>query len=133
MRFPFAHLDNSQLNFGVRRPLAGARSRATWWVYLVGITGGYNWTYTWGVKTAISLPDDLFTAAEALAGRLGLSRSQLYATALTRFVAEQERATVTARLDAVYAQAPDDAAERAWAARAVAHTLRATAPEPDGW
>ena len=34
------------------------------------------------MKTAISLPDELFAAAEKLAERLGVSRSQLYATAL---------------------------------------------------
>lgn len=88
------------------------------------------------MKTAISLPDDLFAAAEALAGRLGLSRSQLYATALARFVAEQERASITARLNAVYAVVPDDPDERAWRARATAYTLRAAAPgpdSPDGW
>ena len=99
--------------------------------------------YTAAVKTAISLPDDLFAAAEALAGRLGLSRSQLYATALARFVAEQERAAVTARLNAVYAAvaadpaaAAEDAADRDWLRRAQAHTLRAVAPAPDspeGW
>ncbi|HEX9737109.1 MAG TPA: ChpI protein, partial [Thermoanaerobaculia bacterium] len=30
------------------------------------------------MKTAISLPDPLFEAAEALAARLSMSRSQLY-------------------------------------------------------
>jgi hypothetical protein len=54
------------------------------------------------MKTAISIPDDLFESAEALASRLGVSRSQLYATALARLVAEHERGQVTARLDAVY-------------------------------
>lgn len=109
-------------------------------VWKAGLPGGYNRTYTAGVKTAISLPDDLFEAAEALAGRLGLSRSQLYATALARFVAEQQRAGLTARLNAVYAGAPadvaEDAAEREWLARAQAYTLRAAEPTPDaadGW
>ena len=54
------------------------------------------------MKTAISLPDDLFESAEALASRLGVSRSQLYATALARLLAEHERGQVTARLDAIY-------------------------------
>ena len=54
------------------------------------------------MKTAISIPDALFDSAEALATRLGVSRSQLYATALARLLAEHERAQVTARLDAVY-------------------------------
>jgi hypothetical protein len=54
------------------------------------------------MKTAISIPDDLFESAEALASRLGVSRSHLYATALARLLAEHERGQVTARLDAIY-------------------------------
>ena len=57
------------------------------------------------MKTAISIPDELFDSAEALASRLGVSRSQLYATALARFLAEHEHDQVTARLDALYGDA----------------------------
>jgi metal-responsive CopG/Arc/MetJ family transcriptional regulator len=55
------------------------------------------------MKTAISLPDDLFASAEALAERLGVSRSHLFATALAEFLAKHQGRKVTARLDAVYA------------------------------
>jgi metal-responsive CopG/Arc/MetJ family transcriptional regulator len=55
------------------------------------------------MKTAISLPDELFTAADALAGRLGVSRSELYATAVAEYLAKHEVSEVTARLDAIYA------------------------------
>jgi metal-responsive CopG/Arc/MetJ family transcriptional regulator len=55
------------------------------------------------MKTAISLPDPLFTAADALAARLGVSRSELYATALAEFVAKHTDGEVTARLNQVYA------------------------------
>ena len=55
------------------------------------------------MKTAISLPDDLFASAEALAERLGVSRSHLVATALAEFVAKHQSRKVTARLDALYA------------------------------
>lgn len=58
------------------------------------------------MKTAISLPDDLFAAAEALARRLGVSRSRLFATALAEFVAKHQTRKVTERLDAVYATEP---------------------------
>ncbi len=54
------------------------------------------------MKTAISLPDDLFASAEALAERLGVSRSHLFATALAEFLAKHQGRKVTARLDAVY-------------------------------
>jgi predicted transcriptional regulator len=58
------------------------------------------------MKTAISLPDDLFSAADALAGRLGVSRSALYATAVAEFLAKHTESEVTSRLDQVYAAEP---------------------------
>jgi metal-responsive CopG/Arc/MetJ family transcriptional regulator len=54
------------------------------------------------MKTAISLPDDLFESADELAGRLGVSRSQLYATAVAEYVAKHRDQDVTARLNEVY-------------------------------
>jgi metal-responsive CopG/Arc/MetJ family transcriptional regulator len=51
---------------------------------------------------SISLPDDLFSAADSLAARLGVSRSELYATAVAEFVAKHTAARVTERLDQVY-------------------------------
>ena len=54
------------------------------------------------MKTAISLPDDLFEAAERVAKRLGLSRSELYQRALAKFIESQNRAAITAKLDEVY-------------------------------
>ena len=55
------------------------------------------------MKTAISLPDELFASADALAVRLGVSRSNLFATALAEFLAKHQSRRVTERLDAVYA------------------------------
>ncbi len=68
------------------------------------------------VKTAISLPDDLFASAEALSERLGVSRSQLFATALAAFIAQHDRASTTARLNAVYASADRDPVDQGLAA-----------------
>ncbi len=56
------------------------------------------------MKTAISLPDELFESADALAQRLGVSRSELYATAVAEFLAKHQDSKVTERLDQVYAQ-----------------------------
>jgi metal-responsive CopG/Arc/MetJ family transcriptional regulator len=59
------------------------------------------------MKTAISLPDELFEAADALARKLGLTRSRLVAEALAEYVAKHRTSRITERLDAVYAtQAP---------------------------
>ncbi|HLG06421.1 MAG TPA: hypothetical protein VI383_09760 [Gemmatimonadales bacterium] len=55
------------------------------------------------MKTAVSVPDPVFAAGDALARRLGISRSQLYATALAEYVAKFQASKVTERLDAVYA------------------------------
>ena len=56
------------------------------------------------MKTAVSLPDDLFEMAEGVARRLKVSRSQLYATALAHFLELQCAASVTEQLNAVYAR-----------------------------
>jgi len=55
------------------------------------------------MKTAISLPDDLFESADELAERLGVSRSELYAEAVAEYLAKHRDEDVTARLNDVYA------------------------------
>lgn len=60
--------------------------------------------YSQGMKTAVSLPDDIFKSADSLARKLKMSRSELYATAVAEFVAKHRSGDVTARLDAVYAK-----------------------------
>jgi metal-responsive CopG/Arc/MetJ family transcriptional regulator len=61
--------------------------------------------YSTGVKTAVSIPDPIFEAADRLARRRKVSRSQLYAEALTALLERERSVDVTARLDAVYADA----------------------------
>ena len=68
--------------------------------------------YTRSMKTAVSLPDELFERAEQLAIRLGKSRSQVYREALAEYLFRREPQSVTAALDAVV----DD-----------------VGPEADGW
>ena len=62
--------------------------------------------YAYGMKTAISLPDDLFESADVLAERLGLSRSELYATAVAEYLAKHRGEDVTSRLNEVFADEP---------------------------
>ena len=59
------------------------------------------------MKTAISIPDALFEAAERLAKRLGMSRSELYSKAVSRFIEENHTIGVRERLDAVYESDPE--------------------------
>jgi hypothetical protein len=48
-----------------------------------------------GMKTAISIPDDVFADAERLARRLKKSRSELYSRAIREYIGEH-RLVVTA-------------------------------------
>jgi metal-responsive CopG/Arc/MetJ family transcriptional regulator len=54
------------------------------------------------MKTAIPLPDALYEAAELLAGRLGVSRSRLYANALEEYIGRHNARRVTERLNAIF-------------------------------
>lgn len=75
------------------------------------------------MKTAISIPDDLFESADALADELGVSRSELYARAVTEYLAKHRHADITAQLNAVYAddEGKLDPAVRRAQARSVRH------------
>jgi predicted transcriptional regulator len=53
------------------------------------------------MKTAVSIPDDLFRRAEELAARLGKSRSQVYREALADYVARREPGSITAAVNEV--------------------------------
>lgn len=59
--------------------------------------------YARTMKAFISIPDSLFRKAEALAMSRGISRSELYTNALANFVAQDDEARVTERLNEVYA------------------------------
>lgn len=65
------------------------------------------------MKVAVSLPDDLFAAADEAASRLAISRSQLYARALEQFLSDQESDPVTTKLDELAEEAVGDAGAEA--------------------
>lgn len=81
------------------------------------IKSWYNSSYTMAMKTAISIPDTIFEAAENFAKRMGLSRSELYAVALQEYLKAHRsdafpsgrfangglRLRITEQLDTVYA------------------------------
>ena len=75
------------------------------------------------MKTAISIPDDLFAMADEAASQMGLSRSELYQRAVAEYLKRHSQQDVTAKLDAVYADADSSldagvtAAQRATMAR----------------
>ena len=52
------------------------------------------------MKTAISLPDDTFERASRRAKDLGLSRSEFFARAASRYLEELDAGSVTKQIDA---------------------------------
>ena len=62
----------------------------------------YNAGYTSIMKTAISIPEKLFESAEQFARGRGMSRSELYATALRHYLGEHRGEMITARPDEIY-------------------------------
>lgn len=54
------------------------------------------------MKTAISIPDDVFESADALAEEMGVSRSELYATAVAEYLAKFNSQEITQRLNDVH-------------------------------
>ena len=65
----------------------------------IGITG----VILTDMKTAISIPDELFEAADRAAKMLEVSRSELYATAVLEYVNRHRNKDITEKLDEVYA------------------------------
>lgn len=55
------------------------------------------------MKTAVSIPDDIFEGAERLARRLKASRSQLFSDALKEYLARHAPEDVTDAINRVYA------------------------------
>jgi metal-responsive CopG/Arc/MetJ family transcriptional regulator len=56
------------------------------------------------MKTAVSVPDDLFRQAESAARRLRVSRSQLYARAISESLERWQTNATTERLNEVYSR-----------------------------
>jgi Ribbon-helix-helix protein, copG family len=65
---------------------------------------------TRGVKTAISVPDDIFERAARQAAELGISRSEFFARAARRYLDELAAQSLTSQIDqALQAPGDDDA------------------------
>jgi metal-responsive CopG/Arc/MetJ family transcriptional regulator len=80
------------------------------------------------MKTAISIPDEVFEAAEQTAKSLGVSRSELYVTAVREYLERCRRDGLTEKLNQVYA---DDEAASEFDARLQA--LQTSSLEKEPW
>ena len=64
--------------------------------------------YTRGMKTAVSIPDEIFERAERLARRCRRSRSDVYAAALDEYVARHAPDEVTDTMNRVCEEVGDE-------------------------
>jgi predicted transcriptional regulator len=86
---------------------------------------GHAESHAQGVKTAVSIPDDVFEAAERLAKRLNMARSALHAEAVAQYLARHDTDAVTEAMNAAcdaVAGAPDDRFLRSAARRVLERT-----------
>jgi len=73
------------------------------------------------MKTAVSIPDDLFRKADELAGRMGKSRSEVYRDALADYVSRRDPGAITRALDQIADEL--SAEERTFTTAAARRTL----------
>jgi metal-responsive CopG/Arc/MetJ family transcriptional regulator len=78
------------------------------------------------MKTAISIPDELFKEADHLAHRLGICRSELYSCAVAEYIGDHWKEAVTEKLNEIYENQPSPV-------DAVLNTLQFTSLQKDEW
>jgi metal-responsive CopG/Arc/MetJ family transcriptional regulator len=84
------------------------------------------------MKTAISIPDEVFRRVERVAAKHDMNRSQFFAVAADRYADELESAAVTAAIDAVADVLNGDESTR-WAVAAGRRAFAKDEPGGAGW
>jgi len=105
----------------IHASLQNRNARFDSWVPRSERVGQWSRGYAPSMKTAVSIPDDLFRRADELAGRMGKSRSEVYREALADYVARRDPAAVTHALDEIADELSGE--ERAFTATAARRTL----------
>ena len=80
------------------------------------------------MKTAVSIPDAIYKAAERASTRLGVSRSRLYTMAIERLLEAECTRGVTERLNEIYSK-EDSRLDPAW----MAMQMSSLSAEDESW
>jgi hypothetical protein len=96
----------------------------------VAVPLGYDRVILGGMKTAVSLPDATFARAERAAKELRMTRSELYARAVEKYLDAAEQESITARLNAAIARGGDD---EELTAEVTAASRRALSVDGEDW
>jgi hypothetical protein len=86
--------------------------------------------YNQGMKTAVSIPDEIYEEAEAFAKRHDMARSQLYAEALAEYLAQHDPETLTARINAAVDACPLTSDDKTWLDRSAKQLAEKVAWKP---
>jgi len=89
---------------------------------------GYNQSYTVIMKTAVSIPDPIYKAAEQASKRLGVSRSRLYTMAIERLLETDRYRGVTESLNEIYKK-ENSRLDPVW----MAMQMTSLPPEDENW
>ncbi len=81
------------------------------------------------MKTAISVPDETFRLATERAAQLGISRSELFSTAVRHYLDELDESSLVSQIDAAAEVANEDGSVRS----AVDAGRRLLAEDTEGW
>jgi metal-responsive CopG/Arc/MetJ family transcriptional regulator len=60
------------------------------------------------MKTAISIPDELFKNVEKIARKLKIPKSQLFARAMEEYISKLNKDQITERLNKIYQRSDSD-------------------------
>ena len=84
--------------------------------YAAEFDSRYNFHYTMGMKTAISVPDQVAQSVDARAKSMGIARSQFYSEAATRYLKQLEEEELSAKLALYYSKHPSKLQAAEWEA-----------------
>jgi len=85
------------------------------------------------VKTAISLPEDIFAQVEEIAERESRTRSAVITEAIAAFLRKREGEEMTRQLNAVYANNPLDDGDRRMLDATLFAMMKRLDEEDGGW
>jgi hypothetical protein len=80
------------------------------------------------MKTAVSIPEKTFQAAERASKRMGISRSRLYTLAIEKLLETERSSRITEQLNQVYRK-EDSRLDPVW----MAMQMASLPPEDENW
>jgi len=98
---------------------------------LVGIDKGITNSYTFGMKTAISVPDDIFKEVNKIAKESGRSRSEVFVDAVKEYIKRAESRRMLETINKVCDEVEETPEDILWRKKALQHFAKYVLREED--